>query len=200
LIRDPSEEMIERLHEGSFYSVTYLSVKGRRVRFKTSRCGMRATYLFSTQYASCSNRRALKEHDNRTRLEKSRESRMRGEADSAASKLEGAAITLTAGGSGTKLYGSITAQGRGRGHLQGHRVTVEQAPRGPGGSHQEPRTTLSRYASIPTSRPRQRGGGYRGGAGARRNQPVPEPAPAPDQSEPIVAGRARSGPSSAYDS
>jgi large subunit ribosomal protein L9 len=73
--------------------------------------GYARNYLFPRQYAVAATGGALKEHQTRVNWEKNRETRVRTDAESSASKIDGAMLTLTGRvGSGTKLYGSITAQ------------------------------------------------------------------------------------------
>jgi large subunit ribosomal protein L9 len=73
--------------------------------------GYARNYLFPRQYAVAAAGGALKEHAARMAREKERDSRNLQNAQSSAERLQNASLTLTGRvGSGTKLYGSITAQ------------------------------------------------------------------------------------------
>lgn len=73
--------------------------------------GYARNYLFPRQYAVAATGGALKEHAARMAREKERDTRNLQDAQSSAERLQNASITLTGRvGSGTKLYGSITAQ------------------------------------------------------------------------------------------
>jgi len=73
--------------------------------------GYARNYLFPRQYAVAATGGALKAHNARLALEKERGAKLADEARSSAAKLEGLTVTLIGKvGSGTKLYGSITAQ------------------------------------------------------------------------------------------
>lgn len=73
--------------------------------------GYARNYLFPRQYAVPATGGALKEHAARAAHEKARAEKARAEADAGAARLESGSLSLTGKvGSGTKLYGSITAQ------------------------------------------------------------------------------------------
>src|ERR1051325_4019224 len=73
--------------------------------------GYARNYLFPRQYAVAASGGALKEHQARAAREKERGEKHLQDAQSGAGKLEGLVLTLIGKvGSGTKLYGSITAQ------------------------------------------------------------------------------------------
>ena len=73
--------------------------------------GFARNYLFPRQYAVAATGGALKEHNARAAREKEKGARSLQDAQVHASRLEGLSLTLIGKvGSGTKLYGSITAQ------------------------------------------------------------------------------------------
>jgi large subunit ribosomal protein L9 len=73
--------------------------------------GYARNYLFPRQYAVAAVGGALRALETRLALEKTRDGRQLDAAKAGASKLEGKSLTIIAkAGTGTKLYGSITAQ------------------------------------------------------------------------------------------
>src|SRR5882724_11088418 len=73
--------------------------------------GYARNYLFPRRFAVSATGGALKEFQARATNEKQRGAKLLKEAETGAGKLEGLVITLTGKvGSGTKLYGSVTAQ------------------------------------------------------------------------------------------
>jgi large subunit ribosomal protein L9 len=73
--------------------------------------GYARNYLFPRQYAVSASGGALKEHTARAQHEKSRSAGLLKSAEADAAKLEGKTlIIMSKVGTGTKLYGSITAQ------------------------------------------------------------------------------------------
>lgn len=73
--------------------------------------GYARNYLFPRKYAVPATGGFLKEHQSRAEHDKVRDAKLHQVAESAASKLGGLSLIITGKvGSGTKLYGSITAQ------------------------------------------------------------------------------------------
>src|SRR5689334_4502516 len=73
--------------------------------------GYARNFLFPRQFAIAATGGAMKEHAARAAREKERGAKTLSDAQSGAGKLQDLVLTLTAKvGSGTKLYGSITAQ------------------------------------------------------------------------------------------
>jgi large subunit ribosomal protein L9 len=73
--------------------------------------GYARNYLFPRKYAVPATGGFLKEHQSRAEHDKVREARLHQMAEGAASKLEGLSVIIKGRvGSGTKLYGSVTAQ------------------------------------------------------------------------------------------
>ncbi|NLI00101.1 MAG: 50S ribosomal protein L9 [Chthonomonadales bacterium] len=73
--------------------------------------GYARNYLFPRKYAVPATGGFLKEHQSRAQHDKVREAKLHQVAETAAGKLEGLTVIIKGKvGSGTKLYGSITAQ------------------------------------------------------------------------------------------
>lgn len=73
--------------------------------------GYARNYLFPRKYAVPATGGFLKEHQSRAQHDKAREAKLHQVAETAAGKLEGLTVIIKGKvGSGTKLYGSITAQ------------------------------------------------------------------------------------------
>src|SRR5215471_793876 len=73
--------------------------------------GYARNYLFPRQFAVAATGGALKSYEARKDREKEREAHKKDSATADAQKLEGLSLTIIGKvGSGTKLYGSITAQ------------------------------------------------------------------------------------------
>ncbi len=89
--------------------------------------GFARNYLFPRQFAVPATGGALKEHSARAARERERGEKLLSDAQSSASKLEGLSVTILAKvGSGTKLYGSITAQDVADAILKERGVTVDK--------------------------------------------------------------------------
>src|SRR5207249_6264859 len=73
--------------------------------------GYARNYLFPRRFAVSATGGALKEYQSRATHDKERGSKLLKEAEAGAGKLDGLVITVVGKvGSGTKLYGSVTAQ------------------------------------------------------------------------------------------
>ncbi len=89
--------------------------------------GYARNYLFPRQYAVPATGGFLKEHQARAEHDKAREAKLHQVAESAAAALEGLSIIIKGKvGSGTKLYGSITAQDVAEGIKQATGIEVDK--------------------------------------------------------------------------